>query len=182
MKILIAKAKEQVSKPLGISRPRWSDVYKYYPKIKEGTASENDKPAVEVFSELFGEDYNKKLFSNACATRLSIALIGAGMNVKTEFIITHGSLKGKGITTSAKNILTWISSSNIFGKADIIITNLVSFNSISSKIGTKKGIYIIESNNYKWASGHVTLWYNGHAIGYHDYWEHAKEVHFWELK
>lgn len=182
MKYLVAKAEGQESKPLGISRPKWDDVYKHYPKTNAGTASENDKPAVELFSELFGKDYDRSLFSNACATRLSIALIGAGMSVKTEFVIAYGSLKGKGITTSAKNILTWLSSSSVFGEADIIIKKPASFNVISSKIGEKKGIYIIDSNNYKWASGHVTLWYDGHAIGHHDYWEHAKEVHFWELK
>ena len=56
------------------------------------------------------------------------------------------------------------------------------FNDVYLKLKEKKGIYILESNNYRWASGHATLWYNGNAIGKHNYWDHAKSIHFWELK
>lgn len=176
---IIAEAKGKTSASITIRRPKWSDVYKNYPKINGGTNNENDLPALFVFKSIFGDNYDKDIFSNACATRISIALLKSGISVRHDYTIKVGDLKGKGIITSAAKLNKWLTTQ--FGKADIIISPK-SFNELSIGIGNKKGIYSLLSNNYKWASGHATLWYNGNAIGKHDYYEHAKEIHFWELK
>ena len=141
---------------LKINRPKWIDVYKHYPKINAGTLNENDEPAVSVFKRIFGEDYDRRIFVNACATRVSIALLGANIKVKGDFVILKGEYKGRRIITSAIKLLKWLSSDSVFGKADIIINSPSCFNDVYSKLKEKKGIYILESNNYRWAIGHAT--------------------------
>lgn len=179
---IIVEIESFKSTSLQINRPKWIDVYKHYPKINAGSLNENDEPAVSIFKKNFGENYDRQVFTNACATRVSIALLGANIKVKGDFVIQKGEYKGKGIITSAIKLLEWLSSDSVFGKADIVINSPSSFNDVYSKLKEKKGIYILESNNYRWASGHATLWYNGNAIGKHNYWKHAKSIHFWELK
>lgn len=164
------------------SRPLWADVYDGYPKVNAGTRYENDQPAGEVFESILGENYNQEIFTNACATRVSIALNHAKVTVRQDFRISHGPYKGGGIIASATNLKKWLSSSNIFGEADVIIRNPQSFNELATAIGTKRGIYVMESNDFNWATGHATLWYDGHALGHHDYYSHGKEICFWELR
>lgn len=173
--------KDNVNSFVSHGRPSWAAVYEGYPKINAGTPSENDQPAYEVFESIFGEGYDNSLFSNACATRVSIALNHAKVPVKADFKIQIGNYKGKGIITSAAKLKNWLSLPEVLGKADIIIKNPQSFDELSSVLGAKKGLYILESDNYNWATGHATLWYDGHALGNHDYYSHAKEIHFWEL-
>jgi hypothetical protein len=163
-------------------RPGWAAVYEGYPLVDRGTARENDQPGHDVFVSVFGKDYDTKIFTNACATRVSIALNKANYTVRKDFIIRQGDLHGKGIITSAINLKKWLAEPSRFGEPDVKIVSPSSLNDVKVAIGQKKGIYILESNNYKWASGHATLWYDEHAIGNHDYYDHAKEIFFWELK
>lgn len=165
-------------------RPKWADVYHGYPKLDPGKPTERDLPASNVFQSIFTKDYylkNVSTFSNACATRVSLSLLHANINVKKEYQIQIGAYKGKGIITSAANMGKWLKD-KLFGAPDEEIENPKSFNEVSSKIGKRKGIYILISNDFRWASGHATLWHDGNAIGGHNYYEHAKVIYFWELK
>ncbi|WP_164465219.1 T6SS effector amidase Tae4 family protein [Chryseobacterium lactis] len=178
---IIATSGNKQTKPIKIKRPKWDDVYHGYPKVNPGTPSENDMPASKVFTTIFGSNYDKTVFSNACATRVSLGLINAKIKVKTEYTIKEGPNKDKGITVSAANMGTWLKEKQ-FGKPDEEIKNPKSFNEVADKIGDRKGIYILISNDARWASGHATLWHDGNAIGGHNYYEHAKVIYFWELK
>jgi hypothetical protein len=67
------------------NRPKWSDVYRGYPK-----SGGDDLPAPSVFSSvLAARDYDPAIFSNACATRISLGLLEGGMVVKRSFTITN---------------------------------------------------------------------------------------------
>lgn len=177
----IAQSGNQQTKPIQIKRPKWDDVYHGYPKVNPGTPYENDLPAPKVFTSIFGANYDKVTFGNACATRLSLGLINAKIKVKTEYSIAEGPNKGKGIIVSAVNMGNWLKDKQL-GKPDEKIENPKSFNEVANKIGKRRGIYILISNDSRWASGHATLWHDGNAIGGHNYYEHAKVIYFWELK
>lgn len=49
---IIVEVESFKSTSLQINRPKWTDVYKNYPKINAGTLNENDEPAVAVFRKL----------------------------------------------------------------------------------------------------------------------------------
>ena len=82
-----------------IKRPKWEDVYAGYPK---NVAGDDDMDAPSVFRLVLGDRYYTKhqsIFSNACATRVSLGLIAGGMTMKREFniIIEHINTKVKGL-------------------------------------------------------------------------------------
>lgn len=180
MSNVIARA-GNIQRTLTVKRPKWSDVYAGYPKNAMGT---DDLPAPEVFRSIFGTDYDKNTFGNACATRLSLGLLNGGINFgrSKEYNIQMGQLKGKGVLTSAVNMINWLKKN--FGKPDVVIENPKQLNDIALKIGDRKGIYAMLPRDSKdfGASGHVTLWHKGDAIGKHNYFESAKVIYFWELK
>lgn len=93
-----------------------------------------------------------------------------------------GKLKGKGIMTSAVNMVNWLKSN--FGAPDVTVENPGSKDTIEVKIGNRKGIYAMlpKSAAEFGASGHVTLWHNRGAIGNNDYARSARVIYFWELK
>lgn len=165
-----------------VKRPPWDKVYEGYPKRQdsESITNENDELAEVVFSSIFGNEYDKDMFVNACATRLSLSLLNGGMNVEKDFSIKQGEYKEKGIITSAAKMINWLKKQ--FGEPDVLINNPTSLKEIRDAIGDRKGIYGIIAKDPNWASGHVTLWYKNNAIGGNDYYEYAKEVYFWELK
>lgn len=177
----VAQSGNKQAKPIQIKRPKWDDVYHGYPKINPGKPNENDLPASQVFTSIFGENYDKVTFGNACATRLSLGLINGKIKVKTEYSISEGPNKGKGIIVSAVNMGNWLKDKQ-FGKPDETIEKPKSFNEVANRIGTRRGVYVLISNDSRWASGHATLWHDGNAIGGHNYYEHAKVIYFWELK
>lgn len=181
-----------------MKRPSWSDVYHGYPK----TANHQDLPANEVFEKVLGANYDKKTFGDACGTRVSLALTTGGISVRKDFRINNKNfhLYGGGFIASAIGLKNWLSSDDVFGKADIIITEKykgqpfdknkpdITLKEVQDKIGYKNGIYIIIPKSGYFSSsaitGHATLWVGrnrdaisgkNHAIG-------AKEIHFWELK
>ncbi|WP_412850378.1 hypothetical protein ACL0VS_12030 [Chryseobacterium sp. PMSZPI] len=101
----VAQSGKKTTTPIQIKRPSWKDVYNGYPK-----SGNDDRPATEVFPELLGKDYDKKIFGNACATRVSLGLINGGMKVKTAFKITNKKhiFYDKGFQTSAGGLQAWL--------------------------------------------------------------------------
>lgn len=100
-----------------LKRPSWAAVYAGYPK----TASGGDLPATQVFTSIFGSGYDRQTFTNACATRLSLGLLNAGIQPRKEFPIKEGNFKGKSITASAVNMANWLRSN--FGTPDVTVEN-----------------------------------------------------------
>jgi hypothetical protein len=200
MQALIAECGGVQTPPCTIKRPKWDDVFEGYPKIVTlkntndllDGKNTDDIPALEVFSSLFGKDYDQVLFGNACATRLSLGLIKAEMKLKPEFTIKYGDYKNKGIITSAINMKVWLSRKDVFGNPDVTIKepNPKQIGDVIKELKDKKGIYIMlpykkGDNAFErnfGASGHVTLWLGSDVIGGHNYIKYAKEVYFWELK
>jgi hypothetical protein len=194
------EAKITIVKP----RPRWVDVFDGYPKKIENNRW-NDILADEVFKMVLGERYNKKIFYNACATRVSLGLLNAGIDIPKD------PMKGVGIgqgvikvqnkpmycITSAQCLQIWLK--QIWGRPDVEVWekypyDAVAFNSVETKIGTRHGIFIIVFSSTEFSStefssiritGHATLWdgefgmIGGSPIMIK---EVKQKYYFWELK
>ncbi len=163
------------------NRPRWSDVYRGYPK-----SGSDDLPATEVFpAVLAAKDYDPSVFSNACATRISLGLLEGGMLVNRAFTITNSThkFKGKGFVASAKDLHAWLSKPTVFGSADITIPGPTTLAELQRQIGAKNGIYIMLGGFGGGVSGHATLWIGSKkdVVGGHHYANYPGVVHFWEL-
>lgn len=180
----VAQSGKKTTTPIQIKRPSWKDVYNGYPK-----SGNDDRPATEVFPELLGKDYDKKIFGNACATRVSLGLINGGMKVKTAFKITNKKhiFYDKGFQTSAGGLQAWLIKKDVWGAPDVTITGPSNITAVASKINEgriKNGIYIILGGFGDGISGHATLWIgnNRNVIGGHNYVDYGGTVYFWELK
>ena len=164
------------------NRPKWSDVYRGYPK-----SGSDDMPATQVFeSILAAKDYDPAKFSNACATRVSLGLLEGGMLVNRAFNITNNThkFKGKGFIASAKDLQAWLSKPTVFGPSDLPpIPGPTTLAELQRQIGSKNGIYIMLGGFGAGVSGHATLWIGSqmNVVGGHHYAEASGEVHFWEL-
>ena len=167
-----------------IQRPSFKKLLKGYPKYKEYGGGYDDMSTEDIFKMVLGDNYDKSMFTNACATRVSIALNKAGIDVRKDFIIQVGDLKGKGFIASALSLRKWLTSQ--FGTADEIIKNPKNFNQVSKEIDGRQGIYIMhpkaEAFSNSSISGHATLWVGGainNAIGNHNHINQAKSIYFW---
>lgn len=163
------------------NRPKWSDVYRGYPK-----SGSVDLPAPEIFSSILApEHYDTKKFSNACATRVSLGLLEGGMRVRPAFNITNKTHKfiGRGFQSSAQGLYNWLSSNSVFGPADISTKGPTDISTVRDKIGNKNGIYIILGGFGDGITGHATLWTGAikDVIGGHNYVDYGGDVYFWEL-
>ncbi|MBN6076391.1 hypothetical protein HYE59_02265 [Aggregatibacter actinomycetemcomitans] len=173
----------KVQRALNVARPSWNKVYEGYPKV-ERNGMIDDLDAHSVFTSIFGKDYDSSTFGNACATRLSLGLLNAGVKIRGEYPILQGPFKGKSVIVSAANMVKWLN--NNFGKPEETIPSPKEYRNIVDRIGNRKGIYAMKPNSPRdfRASGHVTLWVNGNVIGGegHSYYKAAFEIYFWELK
>lgn len=175
-----ATAKKQKAS-IRVNRPAWSKVYEGYPK----RGAYGELKAEEVFTSIFGPDYDRKNLGNACATRVSLALLNAGVNIdKKEYVIRIGKFKDKVIIVSAVNMVAWLKRK--FGEPDVTIKEPQSLSVIQAQIGNRKGIYAMlpKSSKQFEATGHVTLWVGHTVMGGdgHSYYTQARVVYFWELK
>jgi len=164
-------------------RPIWDDVYNGYPKIDAGTVYENDLPASEVFKSIFGDSYNRSIYTNACATRVSIALLKAGVTIDEGIKVTHGDLKGKRVILGAAALKDWLMKK--WGKADYWISRPQSLFDLQTNFNDKRGIYIMIPYLPRdfGATGHCTLWKGENTIGGHHYaGSYAYAAYVWELK
>lgn len=174
-----------VSVAILAKRPTWQLVYEGYPKSGSG-----DLGAEEVFTSILGENYDTKIFSNACATRVSLGLLNGNMKVATAFPIQNPKHQfyGKGFQSSARGLKDWLSKPNVWGVADVIICNPTSLEEVVSKINhsnrVRNGVYIIVDGFSRGISGHATLWIGkqGNVIGGNHFIGIGKEIHFWELR
>ena len=185
---------------INVRRPCWDHVYNGYPLQFRGTDNEKDETSETVFKSVLGEQYDRNTFKNACATRVSIALINARVKVRKDFLVQVGDHAGKGFIASASELQKWLSDSETWGNADITIdkndknkyhgkTNL---EIIRKKLNGKTGVYIILGGFKNGVTGHATLWTGNNVIGgkdedaedgtYSDNIDNGATVYFWELK
>jgi len=189
-----------------IMRPSWDDVYNGYPlknkgdpdlgAFKNGHSWKNrgasdveDIGARTVFQNILGRGYDaeKKVFNgvsfeNACATRVSFALVKSMVDVRKDFLIQDGEFKGKGFIASAKGLKEWLSEPDVWGNADLVIEGKTTLEKVAKKINGRNCVYIIlGGENGK--KDHATLWIgdNNDAIGGKNYIENGGTVYFWEL-
>ena len=181
-------------------RPSWDAVYEGYPLQFRGTDNVKEETKENVFISVLGEKYDTKTFNNACATRVSIALIKSNMRVKKDFLVQVGKHAGQGFIASAKGLQEWLSQENVWNTADVTVdktdkdtfpgkTNL---EIIREKLKGKKGVYIILGGFQKGITGHATLWTGTDVIGgkdddvedntYSSHIDNGATVYFWELK
>lgn len=175
------------STQLKVKRPAWSQVYAGYPKIGAGTASENDLPANEVFTGIFGSGYDQTIYSNACGTRVSMALLTGGMPRvgarKIAISVEQHKFLGKYIEPGAAKLKEFLESK--WGSPEQTIKTPVTLSNVEIKLKNKKGIYIMipKDPNLFGASGHATLWTGHRVIGDHHFISsNTHAVYFWELK
>jgi hypothetical protein len=186
MPVIIAEDKLfGVNATVSPTRPRWDDVYEKYPSLNKGTAEEVDERSDIVFERVLDDGYgnrNPGVFINACATRVSVALVECGMKMKQEFLIQKGTYKGEGFTVNARSLCNWLSRPNVWDYADEIICGKMTFEDVVKRINGRNGIYIILDSSAK--KNHATLWIgaNNNVIGKKHYIENGCTVYFWELK
>ncbi|POP40381.1 hypothetical protein CHU32_27720 [Superficieibacter electus] len=178
----------QSTSTIMVNRPPWNKVYGGYPKTNAGTASEGDLLNTEVFTQVFGVDYDPVTYHNACGTRTSLALLAGGMGGVGErgIKITNKSniYYGKTIEPGAGNLKTFLEKK--WGKADEIIKFPKTVDDVSKRLNNKKGIYIMiptRPSDFGGATGHATLWTGNRVMG-DNYCidEHTYAIYFWELK
>lgn len=172
---------------LTVKRPSWASVYAGYPKTSGGVSSENDLPAPAVFTSIFGAGYDVNTYSNACGTRVSLALLSAGMTrVGTRKIMISEKAHthyGSFIEPGAAKLKDFLVSK--WGKPENKISAPVTFDKVDKALNGKKGVYIMipKSPSIFGASGHASLWTGTRVIGDHDYIsDNTDAVYFWELK
>lgn len=194
----ITASSGSASSTIYISRPKWDDVYRNYPKNASGN---NDMFGPDFYKILFGKRYDLKTnlldgktsLYNGCAAKVSTALTLANFPiVKTngigrDFIATEGNMKDKGFISTASKMKRWLDA--IWkNDGDFHVDNPSSIEELKALVGTKKGIYLMIASDPKVfeASGHVTLWTGKpgeqYVFGGHHYEESAKAMYFWELK
>ena len=97
-------------------------------------------------------------FYNTCATKVSLALIDAGVTLDQNFIIQGGPFKGKGLNTSAVGLKNELLRK--WGKPDVKIDKVTSLEEVQQKIGPgRSGVFICTPCGFgEGATGHATIW------------------------
>lgn len=97
-------------------------------------------------------------FTNGCATKVSLAITGAGGTLPASFRVTNGPFKGKGIVTSAKRLKDKLI--KLWGNPDVKIDKVTSLEEVQQKIGPgKSGVFICTPCGFgEGATGHATIW------------------------
>ncbi|CNI19209.1 Uncharacterised protein [Yersinia thracica] len=172
---------------LNIKRPAWSHVYAGYPKTSGGPALEDDLSAEIIFTGVFGSTYDRIMYSNACGTRVSLALLAGGMqrvgSRKIDITVKTHAFHGKYIEPGAAKLKEFLEIK--WKQPEHIIKQPKTLADVSVKLKGKKGIYIMipKSPQKFGASGHATLWTGNRVIGDHHYIsDNTFAVYLWELK
>jgi hypothetical protein len=157
-------------------RPRWRDVFEGYPAIfYDNEHKWIDILPEDVFASVLGES-GRFTYNNACATRVSIALLKAGIVIpkiplddlkddEKKLIgasqIKVGEFAGKGyFIRGAQQLQRWLTE-KLWGKPDERLYSIPSANLDThvrvEKIGNRNGVY---ASIYvtKAGTGHTTLW------------------------
>jgi hypothetical protein len=173
-----------------VNRPSWEVMRKFYQELA------NTKTTPALFLSLFEEKTIIEFkLDNSCATRVSLALVNAGIKNLTPGFTTYSEaaykeFKSKRIITSAVNFITWLTKN--WGQPEIKFKTdqNTGLQGLKNKIGARKGVFLFKALNTRefGASGHITLWDGLNVITGSSYTnvayadEYQGEVYFWELK
>jgi len=168
--------------------PSWANAYANYPK----DASGGDMPAPQVYALVGGEplalyNSNTSAFANACALRVSRALLYSGIIIPNISGHTFKGADNKYYFLSSAKLYNWMKKT--FGEGDIVLNqtqggqNGINF---QSYLSGNKGIYLMQVNypaQFE-ALGHSTLFDGTTCIGNHCYFNAEGGVHkitLWKL-
>ncbi|WP_448927410.1 T6SS effector amidase Tae4 family protein [Fluviicola sp.] len=172
------------------NRPSWDNMYKNYPMDHEEDIDYDQQPE-QVFSMVFGSSYNSETqmiegnidASNACATRLSVALVRSGVRLAKDMLGQIDEFKGKGIIISAVSMAKFLSSDAGLGAPDHRIEMKgKTFDDLLNVLEGKVGIYVMTTRSGMGYTGHCSLWNGQNCIGDNNYAEDAGTIYFWELE
>lgn len=156
--------------------PSWTTLKKNYPAHEAG----------KVFRDIGGKvelNYDIGVFSNACATRVSVALNGSGQaheihyfkdkspNGNHESQVSSGE-NNKWYIFRVKMLVKYLS--HKYGEP-----KTYSASEYASKLFGKKGIIVFEVSGWSDATGHADLW-NGSKCLWKGYGGMANKILFWE--
>lgn len=153
--------------------PKWSKVLEGYPKIKYSDGSYGELEAVKVYEEIGGKlgamaKADPKNFSNACAARLSMALLNAGIDIPNIKNYTFEGLNGKFYFKSAEKLYDFIAQT-FEGNYKMMNGNesSVSPSAFQSFSDCATGIYVMKTSYSGRAkfTGHATLYTGSACIG-----------------
>jgi hypothetical protein len=114
-----------------------------------------------------------KIFTNACALRMSYVLNRAGLPIPHLVHETVSGGDGYQYFFRVKDLFEFLR--NSLGKPDSILTG-----PSAGGLTAKKGLLVFEVAIWRDASGHATLW-DGVTCSDHCYFPVAKRVLFWAL-
>lgn len=163
-----------------IKLPPWGTLLTNFP----------NKSAGEVFSEIGGKvkfNYDTGVFSNACATRISAALNGAGnahlipyfktidANGKEVVQVSSGAVNG----SVKKWFIFRVSALSKYLREKYGAPKPIEVAKYRQDLNGKKGIIIFEVTGWSDATGHADLW-DGKKCVNADYGDKANKILFWE--
>lgn len=168
-----------------------------YPKNAEGTY---EMSAGSVYFLVGGDVLNMKVqaekigkgeyYNNACALRVSLALIKSGITIP---YIPNVTFKGKDINGSeayfflrAKDLYDWMMKEFYQGnRIDLTNADRININGdgFKNSLNGKQGIYLFiptNSNDFG-ATGHAGIYTNPPLTEYYFGWPNVKNISLWEL-
>ncbi len=117
-------------------------------------------------------------YENTCATRMSLALIKAGIHFSGRMKIKVGPYKGKTFEAGAKLLADQLAKPNVLGRPEIIQP----VNAINRLFGKKGVIFFWKIDGYD--GGHIDLIEvsNTMQVCHSACYFACKEIWFWELQ
>ncbi len=153
--------------------PTWAKVFEGYPSVRYSDGTYGDLPATQVYEKIGGPlgdeaKRNPNSYTNACAARVSMGLINAGINIPNIPGSTYEGAGGKFYFISAEKLYdfvtqtfagnyTWLSGGN----------GPVSPSAFKSYTSGAHGLYLMRPTNpnqFK-ATGHATLFDGSTCMG-----------------
>ncbi len=165
----------EINKPIYPKQalPSWAKVLEGYPKIKYSDGSYGELSAAEVYKQIGGAlgdmaKNNPVAFNDACAARLSMALLNAGINIPGIEGYTYKGANGKYYFVSAEKFYDFITQTfegncfTMYGYGSSI--SPAAFQSFTN---SKHGLFILKPSYPKLfeATGHSTLYTGTRCIG-----------------
>ncbi len=165
----------EINKPIYPKQalPSWAKVLEGYPKIKYSDGSYGELSAADVYKQIGGAlgemaKNNPVAFNDACAARLSMALLNAGINIPGIAGYTYQGATGKYYFKSSEKLFDFVSQtfegncSTLYGYGSSI--SPAAFQSFTNK---KQGLFLLKPSYPKLfeATGHSTLYTGTSCIG-----------------
>lgn len=151
------------------------------------SAHPGNVPATDFFPKIIPNQYKRtyepggKWWQNSCASKMSIAMAISGMPVtgqyKTE-VEYKGLPAGTPFNPSSKAFKDIFTAK--FGQPTITFkTGNVGFYEIPNEIKGRKGVFVLLTNAWTDAAGHVDAFDGKKSASGHEYWDQEGTCYFW---